>query len=86
MALFERMLRFEPEFGRGHLLLAKAYYFKGRPDLAEGHFEKAFMIMSAYAKKAANPTAKNFYLKIIKDILFDWAQDDSDGALEPGFG
>jgi len=77
IVLFERMLRFEPEFGRGHLLLAKAYYFKGRPDLAEGHFEKAFMIMSSYAKKAANPTAKNFYLKIIKDILFDWAQDES---------
>ena len=76
-ALFERMLRFEPDFGRGHLLLAKAYYFKGRPDRAEEHFAKALMIMTTYAKKASNPTAEKFYLGFEKEILFDWAQNDS---------
>jgi protein O-mannosyl-transferase len=84
IALFERMLRFEPEFGRGHLLLAKAYYFNGRPKDADEHFEKAFMIMSGYAKKATNLTAEKFYLGYIKEILFDWAQNDRYyGVLTP---
>ena len=75
-ALFERMLRFEPDFGRGHLLLAKAYYFNHRPQDAEEHFKKAFTIMSAYAKKASNLTAKNFYLRYEREILFYWARND----------
>jgi tetratricopeptide (TPR) repeat protein len=76
IALFERMLRFEPDFGRGHLLLADSYYFNGRFQQADGHFEKAFAIMSAYARKAANLTAREFYLVYEKEILFDWAQND----------
>jgi tetratricopeptide (TPR) repeat protein len=77
IVLFERMLRFEPDFGRGHLLLAKAYYFNGRPQDADAHFAKAFTIMSSYAKKASNLTAEKFYLGFKKEILFDWAQNDS---------
>ena len=76
IVLFERMLRFEPNFGRGHLLLAKAYYFNGRPEQADEHFSKAFTIMSAYAKKATNIKAETFYLVFLKEILFDWAQND----------
>jgi protein O-mannosyl-transferase len=76
IALFERMLAFEPDFGRGHLLLAKAYYFNGRPERAEEHYEKAFLIMSNYARKATNLTAEKFYLVFLKEILFDWAQND----------
>ncbi len=77
IALFGRMLRFEPDFGRGHLLLAKAYYFNGRPQEADPHFKKAFIVMSSYAKKTNNLTAKNFYLLMTRDILFDWASNDS---------
>ena len=77
IALFERMLLFEPDFGRGHLLLAKAYYFNGRPQDADWHFKKAFTVMSAYANKATNLTAEKFYLGFVKEILFDWAQNDS---------
>jgi len=73
--LFERMLRYEPNFGRGHLLLAKTYYLNGQPDLAEGHFEKAYTIMSGYAKKAKNPVAENYYLKYVKEISSDLAQN-----------
>jgi hypothetical protein len=76
-ALFERMLRFEPNFARGHLLLAKAYYFNGRPQEADGHFQRAYMIMSGYAKKAANSTAKNFYLGYMNQILWNWAQNNT---------
>lgn len=32
--------------------------------------------MSAYVKKATNLTAKRFYLIYIKEILFDWSQND----------
>ena len=85
IALFERMLRFEPDFGRGHLLLAKAYYFNGRPQDADEHFKKAFTIMSAYAKKASNLTAEKFYLGFIKEILFDWAQNDRAMGHDPSF-
>jgi tetratricopeptide (TPR) repeat protein len=76
IALFERMLAFEPDFGRGHLLLAKAYYFNGRPERAEEHYQRAFAIMSNYARKATNLTAEKFYLGFLKEILFDWAQND----------
>jgi len=38
VALFERMDKYEPNFGRGQLLLAKAYYFAKRYDLAECSF------------------------------------------------
>ena len=77
IVLFKRMLEFEKDFGRGHLLLAKAYYLNGRPDLAEEHFQRAYEIMSGYAKKATNMTAKGFYLRYVKEILFDWAQNES---------
>jgi len=77
IVLFERMLRYEPDFGRGQLLLAKAYYFNGRPEQAESHFKRAFEIMTNYAKKATNLTAEKFYLGFEKEILFDWAQNES---------
>jgi len=81
IALFERMLRYEPNFGRGHLLLAKAYYFNGKPQLAEDHFRKSYIIMTGYEGKASNETARNFYLKFTNEILFDWAQNESSMGL-----
>jgi len=76
IAVFERMLQFEPNFGRGHLLLAKAYYFDGRYSQADGHFQKAFDIMTGYVRKAGNETARKFYRDYLKEIFFDWAQND----------
>ncbi len=76
IVLFQRMVRFEPDFGRGHFLLAQAYFLGGRPGDAQAHFLKAFEIMSSYAKKASNPTAKRFYLGYMKRILSNWAQCD----------
>jgi Flp pilus assembly protein TadD len=32
--------------------------------------------MSNYARKATNLTAEKFYLGFLKEILFDWAQND----------
>jgi len=76
IALFERMLQFEPNFGRGHLLLAKAYYFNHQPEQADAHYDLAFKIFSNYAKITTNPAAEKFYLGFEKEILFDWAQND----------
>jgi hypothetical protein len=81
--LFERMMRFEPDFGRGHLLLANAYFSSGRLQEASGHFAKAFAIMSSYAKKASNKMAKNFYLGFMKEILINWARCENAMGRQP---
>ncbi len=73
ITLFKRTVQFEPNFARGHLLLAKAYYFSNRMDEAQAHFAHAFRIMTSYAKKVRDPQAKGFYLGFMKGILFDWA-------------
>ncbi|MDE2027194.1 MAG: hypothetical protein KGK03_04920 [Candidatus Omnitrophica bacterium] len=75
IALFERMLTFEPDFGRGQLLLAKAYYFNGQPQMAQPHFQKAFAIMSAYAQKTTNANAKRFYLRYLNEIAYYWSKN-----------
>ncbi len=77
IVLFKRMLRFEPDFGRGHLLLAKAYFFNRQHDQADGHFKKAFDIMVGYEKKSSNATAGKFYRDLQQEILFDWSQNDA---------
>ena len=66
--LFERMVRFEPDFGRGHLLLANTYYADKRYASAREHYLKALSIMEGYKSKAQNTTAKDFYAGFIKDI------------------
>ncbi len=73
ITLFQRTVQFEPNFARGHLLLAKAYYFNNRMDRAQQHFARAFAIMESYAKKVKDSQAKGFYLGFMKGILFDWA-------------
>ncbi len=71
--LFERTMAYEPSFGRGHLLLAKAYYFEGSYAQAEEHFAQAYNIMNGYAHKAYGEGPRRFYLGFVKGILFDWA-------------
>ena len=71
------MLRFEPILGAGICFWPRLIILTAVLEQAEEHFKKAFTIMSAYAKKATNLTAEKFYLGFIKEILFDWAQNDS---------
>jgi protein O-mannosyl-transferase len=71
--LFERALAYEPQLGRVHVLLAKAYLFNGRTDDALREFDKARVIMSAYAAKAASPKARGFYEGFLKSIYADSA-------------
>lgn len=75
VSLFERTLKFEPNFARGHLLLAKAHYFNGHYASASKHFAKAYSLMKMYASKAGNEPSRRFYYGFIKGICFDWAHN-----------
>ncbi len=74
VALFERTVQFEPRFGRGHALLAKAYYFNKRYQKSLEHYAKAQAIFETYAIKVQDPKARGFYLGFLKGIHFDQAQ------------
>ncbi len=85
--LFERALAYEPQLGRVHVLLAKAYLFNGRTDDALREFDQARVIMSAYAVKAASPKARRFYEGFLKGIYADsahcrMAKGNFNGAIE----
>ena len=81
MPLFERMIRFEPRFGRGHILLARAYDADRRYGPAKRHFLIALNIMQGYAAKASNATARNVYLGFIRDIHMDLMRLEKMGKL-----
>ncbi len=71
--LLERMVAFEPNFSRGHVLLAKAYLFDQQRDLAIAHYTRALAIMKEYEHKATNDKARRFYRGFIKDIYVQMA-------------
>lgn len=68
IALFERTLQFEKNFGRGHLLLAQSYVAKREWQKASLEYEKALVIMQGYLSKIKNEDVKPFYEGYIKDI------------------
>ncbi len=69
--LFKRTLKFEPQLGRVHILLAKAYYSDRQIDKAMEEYKRALEIMTGYVQKAQGTQAENFYLGFIKGIHFD---------------
>ncbi len=71
--LFERMVKFEKKFGRGYILLARAYYFDGQFDQAIAAYTKGQTIMEGYLNVVQNPQLRNFYLGFLKEIHFDMA-------------
>jgi len=79
--LFERMIRFEPRFGRGHILLARAYDADHRYDLARRHYMIALDIMQGYAAKASNAAARDVYLGFIRGIHADLTRLEKTGQL-----
>jgi tetratricopeptide (TPR) repeat protein len=72
--LFLRATQFEPQLGRVHILLAKAYFQQGQFDQAIGQYSKAETIMNAYVHKASTPKAVRFYQGMLKGIYSDSAQ------------
>jgi len=79
--LFERMIRFEPRFGRGHILLARAYDADHRYDLARRHYMIALDIMQGYVARASNVAARNVYLGFIRGIHADLTRLEKTGQL-----
>lgn len=73
VALFERVVRFEKNFGRGHLLLAKAYYVQKEFASAVVEFKKAKEIFEGYLSKVQQEQPRKFYLGFLKGIHFDLA-------------
>lgn len=71
--LFRRVLSFEKQLGRVHILLGRAYYFNRETDKATPEYLTAFNILQGYVDKANVVSAKNFYLGFIKEIHFDLA-------------
>lgn len=71
ISIFERTVKYERNFGRGHQLLAKAYYFNGKFDMAISEYKKALGIMLGYVGKVQNAKAKIIYLDFVKEINFD---------------
>lgn len=66
--LFERTLQFEKDFGRGHILLAKAYAAEGQMPKAIEHNQRALEIMEGYLQKVKPEEVRIFYINFIKDI------------------
>ncbi len=73
VALFERMITYEKNFARGHLLLARTYYFDHQWQKAVIHYEKASERMNYYRERVTDPAVKGFYEKFLKEIYFESA-------------
>ena len=71
--LFERTVRFEKDFGRAHILLAKSYYENGEYVKAIETYRRALAIMDGYLAKVGPQPAASVYLGFIKEIHFDLA-------------
>lgn len=73
IALFERTVRFERKFGRGHLLLAQAYAANQEWEKALKEYSRALAIMQDYFKKVKNEKVKPFYQDYIHQIHAEMA-------------
>lgn len=73
IALFERTLQFEKNFGRVRMLLAKAYLEAGRYEESLAENRKALSIMRGYEASVENEQIKDFYFNFIKDIHLQMA-------------
>ncbi len=82
--LFKRVVSFEHTFGRGHFLLAKAYYFHKEYPPAIIEYRIALDIMKNYLGKTKSFQAKKLYLGFLKEIYFDLAHCYEFQANLPG--
>lgn len=67
--LFERMVTFQPSFGRGRMLLAKAYYRADRWDDGVAQYQKGLAIMRRYTVLTGNHPVRKVYQKNAEDIM-----------------
>lgn len=71
--LFQRTLRYQPQFGRVRILLARAYYFNGDYDLAIEEYQRALDIITGYAQRSSGTKAQATYEELMFEIHFDLA-------------
>ncbi len=71
--LFKRTIKYERNFGRARILLAKAYARSGQYEEAIRQYGWAYDIMKKYADKVKDEKIKAFYLDYIKEIYLDLA-------------
>jgi len=71
--LFQRTLRYQPQFGRIHLLLGRAYYFNGDYLKAIEEYHEALNIMAGYAARTKGTKAYATYQAFIHEIHFELA-------------
>ncbi len=73
VALFERMMAYEKNFARGHMLLGRAYYFDLQLDKAVEEYLKGEERMKFYISQVSNADLKKFYEGFLKEIYFEIA-------------
>ncbi len=73
VSLFKNTLKYEPDFGRAHILLAKAYYGEENFEKAIEENTKALAIMKNYLSVVKEERTRDFYLGFVKGIYFDLA-------------
>lgn len=71
--LFERTVKYEKEFGRGHVLLGRAHTKQGNYAKAISAFQKALVIFEKYHALLKSPSAKNLYSGLIQNVQKDIA-------------
>jgi len=69
--LFQKTLKYEKNFGRVRILLAKAYYRKKMYGEAITEYQKSLAIFNEYLEKAKGTKAEKFYLDFIVEIFSD---------------
>jgi tetratricopeptide (TPR) repeat protein len=74
VALFERTVAFEPSFGRGHLLLAEAYFLNRQEDPAIAEYARALSIMKRYERAVRNDMARHGIESFMKMIYMETAE------------
>jgi len=73
LTLFERMITFERDFGRGYRLLSTAYARAGDYPRARAAGEKAREIFQRYQTAAAGSTVEGVYKRISKQLCLELA-------------
>ncbi|MBN1869769.1 MAG: hypothetical protein JW847_04235 [Candidatus Omnitrophica bacterium] len=66
--LFSRTAQYEPDFGRGHVLLGRAYAKEGDCSKAVVSFRKALTIFENYRASTQSPLLKGLYVGLIQDV------------------
>ncbi|MCK5013825.1 MAG: glycosyltransferase family 39 protein [Candidatus Omnitrophica bacterium] len=69
--LFKRTVKYEPEFGRAHVLLGRAYVKKDQCSKAIPEFQKALVIFENYRVSTKSPLLANLYSGLIRNVEED---------------